>query len=247
MKKLYSTAVALFIGAVVFGQFNPGMYEMRLLGGPTMTEMQIRSIGGPLPSLNGNCFVADDNTDMTWSVVYDPAIVSSVAVATDLPCNFGAVPGGYFQGNAGPPVVISPTEHIQGFNIVASPIKFPEDWIADWMSICTLNVTLVVPPSQQSSSSSNPVVSIVPFGAYGAFADPNFGLNLTDYTPNVVAALPLDLLVFHADRKGDRSALLNWSTVNEINTSHFEIERSVDLENWELIGSVEAAGESTEV
>ncbi len=42
-------------------------------------------------------------------------------------------------------------------------------------------------------------------------------------------------------------ALLNWSTATEHNNDHFEIERSADGRNFNVIGKVQAAGNSTEV
>ncbi|MDX1407010.1 MAG: T9SS type A sorting domain-containing protein [Saprospiraceae bacterium] len=245
MKRIQTLLLALFVSGLAFGQFNPGKFEMQLDGGPNVTVMKMRAIDNILPTNNGNCFTSDQNTDLTWTVLYDPAVVSSVTAQTDLPCNFAGT--GYFQGNAGAPVVFSPTEHLQGMNIVSSPIGFPETWPVNvWITICTLNVTTVVPPSQQSGASV-PVISVVDFGQYGPQYYPNIGVNLVDYTPAIVPPLPLDLLDFRADKKGERSAILNWSTANEENTSHFEIERSTDLENWEMIGNVNAAGESTEV
>jgi hypothetical protein len=47
--------------------------------------------------------------------------------------------------------------------------------------------------------------------------------------------LPLNLLDFTA-RATNQSAVLNWKTAEERNASHFEIERSLDLKNWEKIG-----------
>jgi len=56
--------------------------------------------------------------------------------------------------------------------------------------------------------------------------------------------LPLHLVNFEAKKDGDRSTYLNWSTVNEINTSHFMVQRSTDKKAWETIGKVDAAGNS---
>ncbi|HWB25204.1 MAG TPA: alpha-amylase family glycosyl hydrolase [Chitinophagaceae bacterium] len=54
-------------------------------------------------------------------------------------------------------------------------------------------------------------------------------------------ALPVKWLSFTANRQTDNSILLNWSTSEEINNSHFDVERSVDGLNYTLIGSVPAA------
>jgi PQQ-dependent dehydrogenase (s-GDH family) len=56
--------------------------------------------------------------------------------------------------------------------------------------------------------------------------------------------LPLNLLTFKGAWQ-DNSALLNWETSNEVNTSHFIIERSTDARNFTAIGNTAAAGNST--
>ncbi len=54
------------------------------------------------------------------------------------------------------------------------------------------------------------------------------------------AALPLNLLDFKG-RLESNNALLNWKTDNEQNTSHFEIERSINGVNYTVVGNVSSA------
>ena len=54
--------------------------------------------------------------------------------------------------------------------------------------------------------------------------------------------LPLDLLSFTGQLQNNNSVLLNWKTENEINTSHFAIERSADGIRFNGIGNVTANG-----
>ncbi len=56
-------------------------------------------------------------------------------------------------------------------------------------------------------------------------------------------ALPVTLVSFTA-RKQETGVQLSWKTTEEINASHFEIERSADAKKWEKIGKVKAKGES---
>jgi len=58
-------------------------------------------------------------------------------------------------------------------------------------------------------------------------------------------SLPLKLGQFSAVKKS-MGIQLNWETLSEINTSHFEIERSSDAIQYQSIGSVQAAGNSTQ-
>lgn len=56
-------------------------------------------------------------------------------------------------------------------------------------------------------------------------------------------ALPIDLKSFSASKSGKQIAL-DWVTAKEENFSHFEIERSIDQNNWNQIGLVQGMGES---
>jgi hypothetical protein len=60
---------------------------------------------------------------------------------------------------------------------------------------------------------------------------------------DLLVPLPVTDLFFTAT-KVDRTALLEWSTSTEINTSHYDAMRSVDGYNWTFIGEIEAAGNS---
>ena len=57
-------------------------------------------------------------------------------------------------------------------------------------------------------------------------------------------SLPLDLIAFTVRSINNSDAQLNWTTASEINSSHFDIERSIQGKSWIKIDKVEAAGES---
>jgi glucose/arabinose dehydrogenase len=57
-----------------------------------------------------------------------------------------------------------------------------------------------------------------------------------------ITVLPLNLLTFTGTLQNNSSTLLNWRTSNEVNTSHFEVERSIDGANFSGIGQVNADG-----
>ncbi|MCF0072173.1 choice-of-anchor A family protein [Dyadobacter sp. CY261] len=58
-------------------------------------------------------------------------------------------------------------------------------------------------------------------------------------------ALPVTLVKFTA-AKENMSVNLNWTTTSETNSSHFDIERSVNGKSWNRIGTVSSHGESNE-
>lgn len=73
--------------------------------------------------------------------------------------------------------------------------------------------------------------------------------NSTDFTTgtptprNSAVILPVQLLSFTASAK-NTSIVFNWKTVTETNTSHFEIEQSTDGNNFTIVATVAAAGNS---
>lgn len=58
-----------------------------------------------------------------------------------------------------------------------------------------------------------------------------------------LGALPLTLLSFTGQQQG-KTNLLNWATSQEVNTSHFELERSANPNGFSVINKILAAGNS---
>lgn len=63
------------------------------------------------------------------------------------------------------------------------------------------------------------------------------------YTYTTNCLLPLTFLNFNAVKQNNKIQL-SWKTANEINTSHFSIQRSTNAVNFTTIGKVNAAGSS---
>jgi hypothetical protein len=74
----------------------------------------------------------------------------------------------------------------------------------------------------------------------GAFSVAIDNLEITD----LQSPLPVKLISFYA-KQFHKQVQLQWSTANEINNSHFIIERSTDGKNFIAIGNVEGAGNSS--
>jgi hypothetical protein len=64
------------------------------------------------------------------------------------------------------------------------------------------------------------------------------------YTRSDNGVLPVTFSLFTA-QKLDKSVKLSWTTEQEINSSHFIVERSADGRTWQSIATVAAAGNST--
>ncbi len=67
-----------------------------------------------------------------------------------------------------------------------------------------------------------------------------FYLNVCDYP------LPVELIYFGGEKIGDAN-LLSWITASELNTSHFELERSTDGYGFDFLAKIEANGNSNQV
>ena len=57
--------------------------------------------------------------------------------------------------------------------------------------------------------------------------------------------LPVDLISFNGTLQSDLSALLKWKTSNEINTAGFNVERSIDGNNFKQIAFLKATGSNS--
>jgi hypothetical protein len=57
-------------------------------------------------------------------------------------------------------------------------------------------------------------------------------------------ALPVKFTLFNLECKGTKITL-NWKTAQEQNSSHYNVEKSMDAVNWAVIGDVPAAGNSS--
>ncbi|NME66968.1 T9SS type A sorting domain-containing protein [Flammeovirga aprica] len=55
--------------------------------------------------------------------------------------------------------------------------------------------------------------------------------------------LPVELSYFQASVT-EETVILEWETATEVNSSHFDIERTLDLKNWEKIGTLQSSGNS---
>lgn len=79
-----------------------------------------------------------------------------------------------------------------------------------------------------------------------AVSSPLSNVSLNEFTLAGSIPLPLTWLSFTATGRSG-SVLLQWSTASEQSTKDFEVQRSIDGNNWSVIGTVPAAGNSDNV
>lgn len=95
-----------------------------------------------------------------------------------------------------------------------------------------------------STTLINPTVSEA-HGANGYVLQADISSFSSFYFAASNITLPLELLTFTGTLQTNGSALLNWETAAEVNTSHFKVERSNDGNNFYPIGQVAALGNTT--
>ncbi len=66
-------------------------------------------------------------------------------------------------------------------------------------------------------------------------------------TITVTAYLPVELIDFSAICTENEQVALQWSTASEHNASHFDVEKSREGENWTLVKTIPAIGNSTQL
>jgi len=70
--------------------------------------------------------------------------------------------------------------------------------------------------------------------------------DITYFNIDCMTVLPIELVYFDGFVSEDKSVLL-WTTFSELNNDYFTIERSQDGYDWEVIGTVDGAGNSSSV
>lgn len=90
--------------------------------------------------------------------------------------------------------------------------------------------------------------SFVPWGAmtYQALGASGFSGSLyyiDDISVELATSLPIELLSFDAECESGATQL-HWTTASEHNSDHFEVERSEDILDWQVIGTLTGAGNS---
>jgi len=66
------------------------------------------------------------------------------------------------------------------------------------------------------------------------------------FSMSMVAFLPIELAEFTVKSNDNKTVQLAWTSLTENNSSHYEIERKADNEDFAYVGTVAAAGESLE-
>lgn len=119
-------------------------------------------------------------------------------------------------------------ERNDGVNNAAALRIVKDDGLGNWVNISPLG--------PGGSANWTGTITSQPFAAFSDF---------TLASVDGGQPLPVTLADFGARYK-EPGVLLNWTTAREVNLSHFEVERSKDEVEWEMVGQLNAVGNSDE-
>ena len=77
----------------------------------------------------------------------------------------------------------------------------------------------------------------------GSVAFPGFEIRIG----NFISSLPIELISFTAEHFGsdiNPVVVIEWSVASQVNNDYYEIKRSIDVEDWKIVATIEGAGNS---
>src|SRR4030095_10449989 len=236
-----------------------GYYDV---SGKSSIPTSIDVTDGTVNSCNTGTTVTIDNTNNNlWVTItgQDGKIIAEIYANGN---NLGTVTSNFYK-NAGAIRIANGTHYLDR-NMTITPQTQPSSTvkirlylskaeldalIADGASGVTSisNLQILKNTDPCSSSITNATTLITPtyaeaHGANGYMLQGDITSFSSFYFSSSNFTLPLDLLTFTGRLQNNNSVLLNWKTENEINTSHFVVERSADGNNFSGIGNVSANG-----
>lgn len=259
---LTNTAGALVAGQLTFGtstilstvRVTHGLTALRFVDNATYT-------GGTTDAQHVNGYVTKTGNDAFVFPVGSGTDLRTLAISA--PAGATVISTAWFAGS--PATVTDPSDGTtHSLTAVAAPIESVSpvgfwDWANTAGSDDNVIVTVSVP--DVSGFATGPNLRLVGWngtqwialGASGAAA-PTEGNALSGTIPagvsitalavgSVEPPLPVTLVSF-TGKAVEKTVALQWTTTEEINASHFEIQRSGDAKTFEPIGKVDAKGDS---
>lgn len=84
---------------------------------------------------------------------------------------------------------------------------------------------------------------VITFAAGSGFGGSTCGM-IMDNLSVVISPLPIELLYFSAEAMDEQSVLTIWETATELNNDFFTIEKSANLLDWQIAGTLKGGGTS---
>lgn len=231
-------------------------------GGKSTIPTSIDVADGSVNSCNtGTTITIDNNNSNYWVPITGPDgnIMAEIYANGN---NLGTVTSSFYKNSGA--IRIAGSTHYLDRNITITPQTQPSSTvkirlyiskaeldalIADAGSgVFSISNLLILKNQDLCSSTANEsTTAIAPtfaesHGANGYVLQGDITSFSSFYFASNNFTLPLDLLSFTGQLQNNNSVLLNWKTENEINTSHFVIERSIDGSRFTALGNVTANG-----
>jgi hypothetical protein len=229
--------------------------SLRFSDGATYTggNSDVQHVNGYVTKAGNDAFVfpVGSGTDVRTLSISAPAVAATISTA-------------WFAGS--PDAVTDPSDGTtHSLTAVAAPIKTVSlagfwDWINPAGSDDNVSVTVSTPDVSNFALTEN--LRLVGWNgtqwidlSAGSNASGNIeNSTLTGIIPagtaisaiavgSIEMPLPVTLVSF-TGKAVENTAVLNWATTEEMNASHFEIQRSSDAKHFEPIGEVNAKGDS---
>lgn len=151
--------------------------------------------------------------------------------------NVAFPPGAVYAGGGTIPSEFTVTQGADGSSAVV--ISITGDWAGTGPTAIR---TLVLPIKIIDASDDQPTATALQWA--DPFVTENPAGNSTGSPLNVLDwVMPVELQSFTVSKEG-MAVNLAWTTTEETNASHFEVQRSADAKTWQKIGRVDASGES---
>lgn len=213
------TPTSVPISAIQTGSIADGLTTSYSFGGRTYA--QIVWHGSDFPSLDFKYYSGIDPTDDAIHTLSATKVSNAfwrINASGGIVANYNYDITLFYDEN-----ILKTIDDESGLNICKNPYIYPlatSDPVNNWRSYpCTRDVVL------------NTVT------ATGVFGFSDFALEEGS------APLPVELIYFNAFVETNK-VKLTWETASESNNNYFEIQRSIDLRNWEVVNQLPGAGNS---
>jgi hypothetical protein len=231
-------------------------------GGKSSIPTSVAVTDGTVNTCNTGTTVTIDNTNSNLWVPITGPDGNIMAEINANGINLGTVTSSFYQ-NSGPIRVTNGTYFLDR-NMTITPEIQPSDSVKIRLYISKAELDALIADAGSgvfsisnlkilknndpcSSSITEATMEITPtfaeaHGSNGYVLQGNIRSFSSFYFSSINFTLPLDLLSFTGHLQNNNTVLLNWKTENEINTSHFVVERSTDGNRFSSIGNVSANG-----
>jgi hypothetical protein len=225
MLSLKKIIALIGIFSLYFSNVGAQSFEIRSVNkGFGIIAVEMRATAGPSPSTQD--VVTDMVFGLKWKSSYNIDLESVITTSYNIKKSGTRM--------------LKDTFHFQAFFADNTPSAIPANWqLNNWIEIMTITNT-------KTSNTADTGSFLICERGFDITTDPNFGINLTDYSPDIAGlatgvVLPVTLLYF--DVSNEKTSLLcKWKTTNEISNKGFDVQRSEDAVSFFSQGWVDSKG-----